>query len=69
MEQAMPWQPIETATRDGGEVLVCSVDTGRFAVASWNGTEWRDMGDIGWAGMYGDDNQPTHWMPLPDLPE
>ena len=28
-----------------------------------------DMGDIGWAGMYGDDNQPTHWMPRPDLPK
>lgn len=60
------WQPIETAPKDGADVLVYG--EGSYAVASWNGEEWRDMGDIGWAGMYGDGNQPTHWMPLPEAP-
>lgn len=68
----MEWQPIETAPKNGKEVLVCrKFDSGSasYAVASFNGDEWRDMGDIGWAGMYGDDgNQPTHWMPLPEPP-
>ena len=66
------WQPIETAPRDGGEVLVCRTyahNRPEYAVAVWNGEEWRDMGDIGWAGMHGDEgNQPTHWMPLPPPP-
>ena len=59
----MTWQPIETAPKDGREVLVFGNNS--YAVASFDGEEWRDYGDIGWAGMYGDDNQPTHWMPLP----
>ncbi len=65
------WQSIETAPRDGALVLVCRVyESGivEYAVASSNGDEWRDMGDIGWAGMYGEGNQPTHWMPLPPPP-
>jgi hypothetical protein len=56
------WKPIETAPKDGTEVLIFG--NGSYAVAHWNGTEWRDIGDIGWAGMYGEDNQPTHWMNL-----
>lgn len=59
------WQPIETAPKDGSEILVSSTKCPRaFAVASWNGEEWRDVGDIGWAGMCGDNNQPTHWKEL-----
>ena len=57
------WQPIETAPKNGTDVLIYA--RGSYAVASWDGQEWRDMGDIGWAGMDGSDgNQPTHWMPL-----
>lgn len=57
------WQLIETAPKDGTEALVYG--RGNYAVARWDGQEWRDMGDIGWAGMDGGDgNQPTHWMPL-----
>lgn len=67
------WRPIETAPRDGTEVLVCRTyahNRPEYAVAAWNGEEWRDMGDIGWAGMHGDEgNQPTHWMPLPPPPK
>ena len=64
------WQPIETAPKDGTEVLIGRNYGGSeaYAVASFDGDEWRDVGDIGWAGMYGDDNQPTHWMPIQKLP-
>jgi len=64
----MEWKPIGTAPHDGREVLVFG--GGSYAVASFDGKEWRDMGDIGWAGMYGDEgNQPTHWMPLSEPPK
>lgn len=69
------WQPIETAPRDGTEVLVCRrYEDGHaeYAVAYCYEDDdgWRDIGDIGWAGMQGGpDNQPTHWMPLPTPPE
>jgi len=68
----MNWRPIETAPKDGTEVLVLAVyDDGppAYAVAAWDGEEWRDVGDIGWGGMHGEDNQPTHWMPLPAPPD
>lgn len=62
------WLPIDTAPRDGSDVLVYG--RGSYAVAHWDGSEWRDIGDIGWAGMAGgDDNQPTHWMPLRPPPQ
>lgn len=61
------WQSIETAPHDGSDVLVYG--RGSYAVAHWDGREWRDIGDIGWSGMSGDDgNQPTHWIPLPAPP-
>jgi hypothetical protein len=61
----MSWQPIETAPKDGTEVLVTEGTT--FAVASYDlYGGWRDMGDMGWGGMCY--TQPTHWMPLPSPP-
>ena len=59
------WLPIETAPKDETEVLI--TDGTSFAVASYRPWgEWRDCGDMGWAGMC--DSQPTHWMPLPPPP-
>ena len=64
-----PWQPIETAPRDGTPVLVIW-KTGIMSVATWRlpmrgepqneshyEYEWRDTCGC-WA-------TPTHWMPLP----
>lgn len=65
----MEWLPIESAPKNGDPLLVYG--DGSYTVAWWSDgvDEWRDVGDIGWAGMYGDDgNQPTHWMPLPAPP-
>lgn len=68
---ATGWQPIGTAPVDGTEVLVCRAYENKRAEYSVahnyaDGSGWRDMGDMGWAGMVADEqNQPTHWMPLP----
>lgn len=65
------WQPIETAPKDGTEVLIGRFLDGKLptkAVASFHPSEgWRDAGDIGWGGMYAH-VRPTHWMPLPSPP-
>jgi hypothetical protein len=60
----MNWMPIETAPRDGREVLIYSgaVDVALFEYGQW----WSSGCD-----EYGNDRRvyPTHWMPLPPPPE
>jgi hypothetical protein len=60
---AAAWQPIETAPKDGSEILVArpggefqsgGVDKDRWQRRAW----WKSAGD----------NQPTHWQPLPAPP-
>jgi hypothetical protein len=67
------WQPIETAPKDGTEVLIYGLaweDAQRgnyYAVAAFLDGAWRDSPedvDDGW-----EMNSPTHWMPLPTPPE
>jgi hypothetical protein len=68
------WQKIETAPKDGRQVIVCHAEYGKMAIASWCEvtwwcgvmSDWQDMGDLGWGGMCG--VEPTHWMPLPAPP-
>lgn len=61
---AMNWQPIETAPKDGTEILTCDKGLG-FSVRYWGENE---DGDNVWLprirGVF-----PTHWMPLPSPPE
>lgn len=71
----MDWQSIETAPRDGTEVLgfwsyVYIEDTGPtigMSVVSWEkhdfGEGWTDGDGLANAGVY------THWMPLPEPPK
>jgi hypothetical protein len=55
------WQPIETAPKDGTEVFVAYVD-GYRAIGFFVGERWRER--------YTETIcYPTHWMPLPPLPE
>jgi hypothetical protein len=76
----MNWQPIETAPKDGTEILLCrafdadgSAITGKawgvfVQVAAW----WK--GEDGWivyCSLVSDPAlhfTPTHWMPLPPNP-
>jgi hypothetical protein len=60
------WQPIDTAPKDGTDVLLGFADHYRPpVVAGW-------FGDDGWE-EYDSINvvkgKPTHWMPLPPKPK
>jgi hypothetical protein len=76
VEAVATWRPIETAPKDGTDVLICWADIPQMAVARWDqaysemdfaeGVGWRDCSDYGCGGMIG--AMPTHWMPLPALP-
>ncbi len=60
----MTWQPIETAPKDGTEVLVWD---GYGVKIAWWEPYRRTTGGV-W--FYDGDNYtwPTHWMPLPEEP-
>ena len=71
----LAWQPIETAPRDGTEVIVCKRFEGLnpndlrkpqhdMAVVMWDGSCWTIDSEF---PFYFDD--PTHWMPLPEPPK
>lgn len=74
------WQPIETAPKDGTFVLLCG-GTGDYSsdrgwpfppvvVAQWVNLplhkHWRYASYD--SGYYGEVENPTHWMPLPEPP-
>ena len=54
------WQPIETAPTDGTHLLLLT-PKGRIADGFWS------LKYNVWSWIY-DLVEPTHWMPLPDLP-
>lgn len=65
------WRPIESAPKDGTWVLgywptVCPQDrinTMQWYVSVFDGSYWMDAGNhLDWL-------EPTHWMPLPALPQ
>lgn len=67
----MDWQPIETAPKDGTEVILYvadfdSVTTGWYSSRTglWpRHDEFTEDGDACNIGL------PTHWMPLPEPPK
>ena len=78
------WQPIETAPRDGTDILVCvthnvpSEECDSRPSAS-DGYVWETLQWVDWArdpyewpicrGRVDIPFPPTHWMPLPEPPE
>lgn len=60
---APQWQPIETAPKDGSEILLCS-KKGRIANGVWM-TATDRVGAWLWPYIK---VEPTHWMPLPAAP-
>lgn len=60
--RAGEWRPIETAPRDGTEVLAFArVDTEPLVRVAWlNHGRWDDGTGLSL--------RPTHWVPLPDPP-
>jgi hypothetical protein len=75
----MEWQPIETAPKDGTEVLLFypryrqGIFIGHFDVSvhmshgkeTYRSEKWWNGG---YGGMFGKEPEPTHWMPLPSPP-
>ncbi len=64
------WQPIETAPRDGTEILIATGSyRGGVVVVSWYGTAHGQDVHNCFADWDGDSYlDATHWMPLPDPP-
>jgi hypothetical protein len=68
-ETLKSWQPMETAPKDGTNVLVCWHDgatASMFAVGHnlGDGRRWQNTHD--W--LHNERSWPTHWMPVPDPP-
>jgi len=74
------WRPIETAPRDGTDILIYSPEMEGCAIALASALEDdeedeskkdHDLYDT-WYDTWGDgtpmDVVPTHWMPLPTIP-
>lgn len=57
------WQPIETAPRDGTEILAVVDDSLWIASYDSDAEAWTDQGCVEF------DTDPTHWLPMIPLPE
>mgnify|MGYP006921441827 CR=1 FL=1 len=53
------WQPIETAPRDGREMILL------IGLSGWPGVGWSDTW---WTRNYTAGGVPTHWMRIEPLP-
>lgn len=83
MENSMEWQPIETAPRDGREILATDGDVVRVCrpkmfprpISAGDDLTMSKAGDV-WEFFRDEANapgqswslRPTHWMPLPPTP-
>jgi len=74
-----PWQPIETAPRDGTKILVFHPDMG-VEITEWyeitqtnyvefEGGLYRKERAIFYAGWNNNGHHATHWQPLPEPPK
>ena len=79
------WQPIETAPKDGTYILLAGGEPDPIFSDGWDApmvsARWDTLdsgynpSDTGWrfcsfdSGIYGSYSNPTHWRPLPDLPQ
>lgn len=64
--RASQWRPISEAPKDGTRILIDGETWAREdspEIAFWDGEHW-NAADISY-----DHDQPTHWMPLPSLPQ
>lgn len=69
------WQPIESAPKDGTDILGYFPDWKRpIAVTCWMDYKSLDHGVVTYHSQYWftgiamNKSNPTHWMPLPDPP-
>ena len=74
------WQPIETAPKDGTDILICRVGETEIEITQWcsyknshfvelsNG-DFRKVNDEPTEFWNGNGHRATHWHPLPSPPE
>lgn len=74
------WQPIETAPRDGSNILVYLPTWGRIYIGSWNEVITMTFGKVTNESLFwhyqggpmhlsfSERPQPSHWLPLPSPP-
>ena len=62
LQEKLEWQPIETAPKDGSQVLV--IERGVRHVAWYHESSWTICGDA--CNYYAD---PDLWMPLEPIPK
>lgn len=70
----MTWQPIETAPRDGTEIVMLDAAVKTATVGYWmSDVDWINAGKLLGAALVAPSwfplATPTHWMPLPAPPE
>jgi len=77
-ERQSPWQPIETAPKDGTKADVLFNRKGRIPDVYWGTWDGCDPEYTGWLncgtdtpilGPHEPESRITHWMPLPPKPE
>ena len=62
LERTTDWQPIDTAPKDGTNVLLVNL-RGLMATALWQDGQWVLRGGV--ASSFFNRHWPTHWMSLP----
>lgn len=71
----MDWQPIETAPRDGTDILIYVQLSNECFVAYWHSRFSKLVRGDAWAfatlfgGRTAYTKEATHWMPLPEPPK
>jgi hypothetical protein len=61
------WQPIETAPKDGTEVLL--YEKGSINIGCYDWCEFENGSFKHWTGLSDSLENPTHWQPLPTPPQ
>lgn len=59
-----PWRPISEAPRDGTNIILWNKDWASVEIMYYHNGYWRDDE----AGVF-EENEPAHFMPLPQPPE
>lgn len=77
MSDELTWRPIETAPREEGKYVLLLMADGSVTVGGWDSQPFHSKPRPLWKTergyLYGKawdrENQPTHWMPLPQPPQ
>jgi len=67
LAEATEWRDMESAPRDGREVLLCERDSLACVVARWDGTEWTSTCRYG-EYFNADDSWYVGYLPIPAPP-